>query len=157
MDEPKGSMEHLKLCMEGANKKVDPDGDDRKGGADDLGKIFFSASDDKLVIVAHVPKELNEKATLAEYMGAVCAPLGLTPKPLEGTMENADASDMMVAECTGDPDANRYPLKMRDVAIGAGFDFLRAKGLILDDDSGDDINFADECGVDLNAGAEGDY
>lgn len=150
MDEPKGSMEHLQMCMDGANAEIDPEGDDRKGGAFDLGKIFFSSSDDKLTMMCHVPKDVQDKATLADFFGSV-----LKPYDLKFTQVN---EFLATAEVKADPDAGLYPLKMRDVCIGAGFDFLREKGLILDDDDDDDINFADDCGIDLNAGAEGsDY
>jgi len=149
MDEPKGSMEHLQLCMDGANKPVDPDGDDRKGGAADLGKIFFSACDEKLIMMAHIPKEGQDKLTLQDFFGAVLKPFDI---PM-----NVKDEFYATAEISADPDANKYPLKMRDVCIGAGFDFLRSKNLILDDDSDDDINFADACGIDINGGADGDY
>ena len=149
MTEPDGSMDLLKLCMEGANMPVDPEGEDRKGGAGDLAKIFFAASDNHLAILGHVPAECEDKATLDEFMASVLKPFGGKATP---------AGDKMAAcEIAGNPDKNIYPLKLRDECIAAGFDFLRTKGLIMEDDSDDDINFADECGVDLNAGAKADY
>lgn len=149
MTEPDGNMDMLKLCMEGANKEVDPEAEDRKGGAGDLAKIFFAASDNHLAILGHVPKECEDKATLDEFMAAVL-------KPFNG--KAVPAGDKMAAcEIAGNPDKNIFPLKLRDECISAGFDFLRAKGLIMEDGSDDDINFADDCGVDLNAGAQGDY
>ena len=42
----------------------------------------------------------------------------------------------------------RTKLVCRDEAIAAGFAYLRGKNLVLDDDdSDDDINFADDCGT----------
>jgi len=150
MDEPKGSMDHVQMCMNGANAEIDPEGDDRKGGAFDLGKIFFSSSDEKLAMMCHVPKDVQDKATLDDFFGAVL-------KPFNMTFTRVDEF-FATAEINADVDAGLYPLKMRDVCIGAGFDFLRERKLILDDDDDDDINFADECGIDLNAGANGsDY
>lgn len=148
-EEPKGDLKYLDLCMEGANKKVDPDAEDRKGGAGDLGKIFFSAGDKNLAMIAHLPVECAEKADLKEWFSRVCDSVGAKP-----TFKDAHFAS---AEVPADPEKDRFPLKLRDVAIAAGFAYLREKGLVLDDDSDDDINFADDCGVDLNAGAEGDY
>jgi len=151
MIEPNGDMDKLFLCMEGANKPVDPDGDDRKGGAADLGKIFFTAGDTELSMLSHVPKECVDKCTNEEFFGAVCSKVGGKPEKVEGD------ESLLKCHIKGDPENNRFPLKLRDEAISAGFEFLKAKGLILDDDSDDDINFADDCGVDLNAGGDGDY
>jgi nucleoside-diphosphate kinase len=151
MDEPKGDLEMLKLCMEGANKEVDPDADDRKGGAGDLAKIFFSASDDNLAMIAHVPVECQDKCTLDEWFQAVL-------KDMPDAKINKIDEFFATCEVKGDPDKGLFPLKMRDAAIGLGFAFLRDKGLVLDDDSDDDdINYAEAAGVDLNAGAHGDY
>lgn len=150
MDIPNGNWDLLELCMQGMNKEVDPDADDRKGGAGDLGKILFSAGPDKLLMYCHLPKEVNEKCSMKEWMDAIM-------KPVDGKVIE-ESEFFMKAEAAGNPDDGKFPLKMRDEAIGAGFLFLRQKGLILeDDDSDDDINFADDCGIDLNAGAEGDY
>jgi len=129
--------------MLGMNKEVDPDGDDRKGGAADLAKILFCAGPTKLMIYANVPPELMEKASVKEFMEAVCDAVGATVSEIDDNFAKG--------EVMGDPDANKYPLKMRDAAIAAGFNFLRAKCLVLDDDSDDDINYADDCGIDLNA------
>jgi len=148
--EPNGEMEYLKLCMQGANAEVDPDAEDRKGGAGDIGKIFISAGDANLAVIAHVPKERPE-LTVDEYFAPVLAKLG-NPKVIK--IDEFTRS----AEVKADPDKDLFPIKLHDAALSAGFDFLREKKLILDDDSDDDINFADACGIDLNAGADGsDY
>lgn len=149
IDSPGSSWPMFDLVMEGMNKEVDPEADDRKGGAKDIAKVLFCASDDsKLLIYAHVPKECvdaHPEVTAATFMKAVAEPIGATI--IEQTEFFAKA------EIGADPDNNKYPLKLKDESIAAGFAFLRANGLILDDDSGDEINFADECGIDLNAGA----
>lgn len=143
------SWDKMQNIMDGMNKEIDPEADDRKGGAHDLAKILFCAGPTKLMIYAHVPAELSDKAGLTEFLKAVGEPVGATY--LDG------ASDYFAkAEVMADPDNNKYPLKLKDAAIGAGFDWLKAKSLVLDDDSDDDINFADDCGIDLNAGADAD-
>ena len=43
---------------------------------------------------------------------------------------------------------DRFPLKMRDVAISAGFGFLRDNQLVLDEESDeDDVNYAEAAGI----------
>lgn len=150
MIEPQGEMKYLELCMEGANKKVDPNAEDRKGGAGDIAKIFFSAGDKTLSMICHVPKECTELG-LHEYFNAVLTRIK-DPNVVEVN------EHMLKCEVQGDPDKGIFPLKLRDEVIAAGFEFLRSKNLILDDASDDDENYAEAAGVDLNAGADGsDY
>ncbi len=49
---------------------MDPEAEDRKGGAGDLAKIFFAAGDHNLAILAHMPPEQEDKCTLQEFMGS---------------------------------------------------------------------------------------
>jgi len=146
MDEPKGEMEYLKLCMEGANKEIDPNADDRKGGSGDLAKIFFAAGEKNLAMLCYMPKECAEKCSLEDFFEAVIKPTGAKFTKID--QFNASC------EVKGNPEKGVFPLKLRDECIAAGFNFLKSKGLVLDDDSDDDINFADDCGIDLNAGAD---
>lgn len=46
VDTPDGDIELLKKVLQGANKEVDEDADERKGGAGKLGKCFYSAGKD---------------------------------------------------------------------------------------------------------------
>lgn len=138
----------MELVMQGMNKEVDPEADDRKGGAGDLAKILFTATDEKLIIYCNVPKEqkaAHPEVTAEAFLKAVAEPIKAKIFDVEEFFAKA--------EIDADPDNNKYPLKLKDEAIAQGFAFLRSHSLILDDDSDDEINFADECGVDLNAGA----
>lgn len=45
VDTPNGSIELIKLVLEGANKEVEEGSEERKGGAGDIGKCFYSAGD----------------------------------------------------------------------------------------------------------------
>jgi hypothetical protein len=45
-------------AMKGANTPVDPEGEERKGGAQNIAKAFLSAGDDRLCIYVHVPENL---------------------------------------------------------------------------------------------------
>jgi len=148
IDSAEGDLNLLRVVMEGFNAPVDPEAEDRKGGASDLAKILFSAGDLKLAIMAHVPEEESKNCNMKEWMAEVCAAAGA--KVIE------EDKHFMKAEVTADPDKGTFALKLRDSAIAAGFKFLHDKGLTLDDDSDDDVNYADIAGVDLNAGAKGD-
>lgn len=46
--------------MKGANTPVDPEGEERKGGAQNIAKAFLSAGDDRLCIYLHVPENLSK-------------------------------------------------------------------------------------------------
>jgi len=150
MDSMGDDWDLMEQAMQGMNKPVDPEGDDRKGGAADIAKILFCAGDGKLIMHCNVPKEHKAECSALEFLTAVC-------EPVQGVIIEQNEF-FAKAECVADPEKDRFPLKLKDQAIAAGFKFLRARSLILDDDdSDDDINFADDCGVDLNAGGEGDY
>jgi hypothetical protein len=56
--------------------------------------------------------------------------------------------EMVKILAEGNPDVGAFPLKMRDEAIGAGFAFLRLKGLVPQDDSEDEyVDYAEAAGV----------
>merc|ERR1712146_438808 len=129
MESPKGDFELLELCMEGANKEVDETAEDRKGGAAPYGKIMFSAGDDKLIALAYVPDALKE------WLEHVMSSVG-------GKVVGDVKDNCLRAEAPADKDNNLFPLKMRDTAIGMGFQLLRKKGLVVDEDSDDDVDYA---------------
>merc|ERR1712094_159571 len=43
MEQPEGNVDLLEYCMAGANKEVDPDAEERKGGSGHIGKMLLSA------------------------------------------------------------------------------------------------------------------
>jgi hypothetical protein len=59
-----------------------------------------------------------------------------------------ESEDIIKSVAKGDPNADRFPLKMRDVGISAGFDFLRKHQLVMDEESDeDDVNYAEAAGI----------
>ncbi|KAK2078608.1 hypothetical protein QBZ16_003448 [Prototheca wickerhamii] len=143
VDTPEGDIELLQSVIDGANAEVDESAEERKGGAGDIGKIFLSAGDKQLAIIAHVPKSLQESknVSIQEWIEAILAPLP------EATVVSKD-DELVKLVIPGNADAGQFPLKMRDEAINAGFAFLRQKGLIpADDSSDDDVNYAEAAGV----------
>ena len=144
VDTPEGDLELLQSVMDGANVKVDESAEERKGGADDLGKAFLTAGDKQLAIKFHVPAEVSKakNVSLQEWIDALTAPVKEHIQVIEQTEETA------TFVVPADVDAGRFPLKMRDECTGAGFAFLREKGLIpADDSSDDDVNYAEAAGV----------
>ena len=145
VDEPQGDMELLQHLLDGANVKVDEAAEERKGGADDLGKAFLSAGETQLAIIFHVPKELAERkgVTMQDWMDALLAPV--KDKGMQVVEQTEEVAKVIVP---ANPDGDAFPLKMRDECTGCGFAFLRERGLIpADDSSDDDVNYADAAGV----------
>ena len=61
----KGDWDLMQGAMDAANRRVDEDADDRKGGAHDVAKCFLSCDDAKHVaLLFHVPKPLQEVCTV---------------------------------------------------------------------------------------------
>jgi hypothetical protein len=154
VDNAFGRWDLMELTMEGFNAKIDPEAEDRKGGAAGLGKALFSAGDEKLLVYINVPKAAAEAgATGKEWCESIMICLGPQAKIIE------EKGDFLKVEAPKDENANLYPLKMRDAAIGLGFDFLRKRKLVIDADSDDDMDYgamADEAGVSWGAD-DGDY
>lgn len=121
-----GSWELLDQVLAGANTEVDPEGEERKGGAGALGKLFLSASVQALLFSFHVPAELSELLSLQEWYDEVAAPLGAVILSRDETHIRAEAK--------GDASKELFPLKMRDSAVNTSFGLLRKKKLVLDDE-----------------------
>jgi hypothetical protein len=144
-----GDMKLMDKVLEGMNTEVDPEAEDRKGGAGDLGKMLFNANEHKLVILCHTPKEVTEKATAAEWMEGV---LKVTKAKVVEQSES-----IIKAEVANDPDNGVFTLKLRDEGMAASFAFLRSRQLMIEDDSDDDVNYAAAAGINLNAAPGADY
>jgi len=133
-----GDFELLDKVMEGMNTPVDEAAEERKGGADDIGKMLLSASKDRLAIICHVPESRTEVEANEWLKLCLDAVGGGEITPHTGTAKGV----FLRGEVKANPDANRFPLKDRDTAISASFAFLRAKGLVMDDDD-DDIDYGE--------------
>ena len=131
-----GNFDLLMEAMTAANKEVDEAAEDRKGGGGSYGKIFFSAGDEALIMIAHVPEALKDQLNITEWLQTVC------DSGIKGKIVDTVENHCLKAEAPADRNNNLFPLKMRDTAIGAGFAFLRKKGLVVDADSDDDVDYA---------------
>mmetsp|Transcript_29689 Transcript_29689/g.65703 ORF Transcript_29689/g.65703 Transcript_29689/m.65703 type:complete len:179 (+) Transcript_29689:116-652(+) len=134
----KENIDLLKKVLEGANAEVDEAAEERKGGAGDLAKAFLSAGDKKLLILVHVPDGLSNRLSLKEWTETLCG--ACKGKVVEETGEVA------IIEASG-AEGEFFPIKVRDEVNSAGFALLKAKGLIPEVDSDDDVNYAEAAGV----------
>ncbi len=140
MEKCLGEMSLLEKAIEGANKEVDPEGDDRKGGAGGIGKIFLSANDKRLALYAHVPKALHAKLPMKDWLAAGLQ--GFEPIVIEETEE------IYKAEIPANADKEQFPLKMRDLFINQAFSILRDRQLVAEETSSDaDFNLAEAAGI----------
>jgi hypothetical protein len=135
------SMALLDKVLEGFNKKVDESAEERKGGAGDLGKILLSASDTVLLLLCHVPTEIAGEINQAEWFKAVTDACGAT------VLAAGDDATVMRAELKADADKGVFPIKIRDDAINAGYNYLVSKELIRPEESDDDANYAEDAGI----------
>lgn len=117
-----GNWTLVEEAMKGANTPVDPEGEERKGGAQGIAKAFLSAGDDRLCIYVHVPENLAKDVSLAEWFQTLV-------KTAKATVVQPPSADGFAkAETLKAPEV--FPLKLRDEAIGQGFAYLRSKKLV---------------------------
>lgn len=130
VDAPDGDWALLDCCLAGANKKIDPNEEEKKGGAGDLGKIFFSAGKVKLIAVAHVPKELGvtKNFTANEWVKIVTA-------AYPNTSVLVNTGEIVKFEIPANTAANIFPMNFRDDLISTGVKTLVSRGLLPADDS----------------------
>ena len=131
MEVPDGDIELLEHCLTGANKEVEPDAEERKGGSGHIGKAFFSAGNASLAIVTYVPPPLIEKVRADEWMAAIAGAVGAE---VEGYASQGYCRAVMVAN----PDKGKFSIKEKDVALDKAFEYLRSKGAFPEDDGDDD-------------------
>lgn len=151
-----GDWELVDKAMEGANTPVDDYAEERKGGAQLIGKAFLSASAERLCIYIHVPENLIsflsidqwlDALTTASYAKVIQPPYrshgetgGLFAKAEVVKQPYVPNPDLSVATAN----VEIFPLKLRDSAIGAGFAFLRSKGLVPENDDSSELEMEDE-------------
>jgi hypothetical protein len=136
VDSAADSMELLDHVLAGFNIEVDESAEERKGGAGDLGKIVLSASDSVLNMICHVPANLTDAIDQSEWFSAAVA-------AAKATLVASGDPTVLKASTKANPDLDIFPLKLRDEAINAGYNYLVSKSLVLPDDSDDDANYAE--------------
>lgn len=130
VDTCNADFELLDICMKAMNKPCPEDADERRGGAEDIGKVLMSYNDDQLALYMNVPACLSD-CSIDEWFTAMCAGY-----KVEKVGESS--SSYLKGIVKADPDNNVYPIKVRDDMINKGYQHLAAKQLVMPDDSDDD-------------------
>ena len=140
-----GSWDLTEAAMEGANKPVDPNGEDRKGGAQNIGKVFLSASPSCLCIYLHVPEAVSSVISVQDWFDVIvnCLPKGhkvvQSPPPRDESSYGFAKVEVRTQECEGEV----FPLKLRDEVSGIGFAFLRSRNVVPEDEESSDFEVED--------------
>ena len=141
MTEAGDSVELLEVSMEGMNAIPDPaNEEERKGCSGHISKLIIGHNDqtNKIAMVAYVAEPLKDKLNATEWMKAVCdTDLG---GGVGGAPAESSTATWATASISEDTDNGKYYLKFKDNALTAAINYLRDKGLFLDDsdsDSGD--------------------
>lgn len=142
VDSALGQWQLMDSIMEGMNKEVDPSADDRKGGAGHIGKCLMFADDKILLIISHMPKDLEAQVTQKEWFSNITDSVGAKTVGEPVVLPN-DGGTIMKAQLDADPDKELFPLKLRDTAIARSFEFLVSKGVVRPEESDDDANYAE--------------
>uniref|UniRef100_A0A7S3UJD8 Uncharacterized protein n=1 Tax=Oxyrrhis marina TaxID=2969 RepID=A0A7S3UJD8_OXYMA len=102
----------------------------------DLGIMSISDGTKQVSIHCRIPANKTESVSAKDWVAASIKSLGFEVPE--------DATDELV-ETTLIPKEGQFPIKMKDEIIGQAFEFLKQKGLFLDDDeSDDDFVFGDD-------------
>lgn len=142
IDSAGGDWKLMDLVLEGMNKKVDETADDRKGGASEIGKCLMFADDKAVLIVCHVPDVLKDMINMDEWFGKIVG--SIEGEAGEKVPYEGEGGGFVMRSTVGKNEAkNLFPLKMRDTAIGASFEYLVSKELVRPDDDDDDENYAE--------------
>ncbi|KAK9727862.1 hypothetical protein K7432_001492 [Basidiobolus ranarum] len=138
LDEPEGNVDLLVESMKAMNAESDPSEEERRGGSGSVGKMIFSINNEKVAVVAYVPKEMTEKIDIKEWIEAAIT-------PFDGKVLSVNG-DIATAEILADAEKDRFTLKMRDEALPLAIAYLRSKGLFpeADSDSDSDVAFGDD-------------
>merc|ERR1711966_139179 len=140
-DTPDGDATLLELVMQEMNVPVDPTAEETKGGSGHVGKMILSASDKQLALGAYAPQEKADSLSAITWMEEMIKSFGGYGEIQEGSTQYK-----AIAIAKQDGEKGKYPLKLRDEAIGASIAFLKGKGLFpdKDDDDEDDYCFGDD-------------
>lgn len=131
-------FELLEVCMKAFNQPCPEDAEERRGGADAIGKVLLSYNDQGLALYMHVPKNLQSVCSIGEWWDAMCA--GYKVEQI-----GEASAEYIKGYLKADPDNNVFPIKVRDEFINHGYQHLAAKQLVMpDDDDEDEICMGDD-------------
>lgn len=132
VDEPQGDLAKTMMVMDFMNKPVDPTGEERRGGAGDVGKCIFSHGEQSMSIVAFVPEALCDKISASNWVQHVA---NLVGAHVVGEYSKTQACAILFA----DKENEIYPIKKIEEAVPIGYQYLVSMGVAQDGgDSGDE-------------------
>jgi len=103
-------------------------------GTGHVPKMLFSATSEKLALLAYVPEACHEQLDMSEWVEHVLGILGG-----DDTCPITVVDHQLVrAEIKGDSAKDVNPMKLQTVGINEAVQYLRRKGLIDDDEDDDD-------------------
>jgi len=144
MELPEGNVDLLEYCMAGANKEVEPDAEERKGGSGHIGKMLLSAGNTHLALVAYVPTELIPKIKANQWLAEVASKVG-------GEIVGCATEGYARATVKADPDNDKFAIKDKDVALEAAFTYLKERECFPEDnDDDDDYCYGDDAFDEFN-------
>jgi len=139
VDTPNGDLELVEKCLNAMNVEIDPTSEEKRGGAAPVGKMIFSAGDAQLAMAARVPADKIGKVDAGEWMKHVVT-------KIQGQMVGTPSAEHAQAVVPLNKEKGRFPLKMKEEAIGYGVEYLKSKGCFPDRDDGsdDDVCYGDD-------------
>ena len=93
--------------------------------------MLLSAGLKQLNCYASIPEDKQGSLSAADWVGAALAAVG------GSTSEGASAASAQ-GTVEGNPEADKFPIKMKDVARAGAFALLREKGLMQEESEEDD-------------------
>jgi len=129
----------LEVAMEGMNAIPDPSNEEeRKGCSGRISKLIISSNDQtsKICMVAYVTEEHKDKLDATAWMKAVCdTELG---GGVGGAPDATSTGTWATATISEDIENGKFYLKFKDNALSAAINYLREKGLFIDESDSDE-------------------
>jgi len=102
----------------------------------DIGCMLLSGGTEKFIVAAVVPENKTGTITALEWVNTALSII---------SGYQATGSDTLAhGEIPANPDAGVFPIKLKDLCRGPTFVLLRAKGLVKEEESEDEMYFFDE-------------
>ena len=91
-----------------------------------------------------------EKVPLQEWIDAVIKPINGVIVDAPAAADSPKGGQVVTAKVLGDKEKGKFPIKDKDLAMAAAFNFLRAKGAFPEDDGedSDEMVFGDDDNLD---------
>lgn len=151
VQEPAADLDLTIETMKAMNAKSDPTAEERKGGAGKLGKIVISSTEQKIAMVAYVPKDLSKECNALEWLTYTVSTVIGNKDAFESaatiaSCEGVDSANYATCVIVNNPEKNVFALKLRDAMISIAYNYLKARDLFPenDEDDEDDYVFGDD-------------